>query len=93
MGLVENMQPHMKNALLEIPQAHRGEVSGVLTEEFDFEQWRNEQDPVVDDTPANRADFIALMMARYMFSHIRRLLTKSRASAATESVGSDLNSQ
>jgi hypothetical protein len=92
MGLKDKFTPHMKNALLEVPVAHRQEVSDALADEFDFELWRVEQDPVVEDTPANRANFIADVQASRLFNHIRRIVRKARGAAAAQGVETDLDS-
>ena len=90
MGLAANMQPHIKDALLEIPVAYRDEVSDALSEEYDFEGWRLAQDPVVADTPANRADFISLRMAHALVSRIRGIVKNRRAAVAVASLDDDL---
>lgn len=90
MGLVDNMAPHIKNALLEIPIAHRGEVSDALVEQYSFEEWRLEQDPVVDDTPANRGDYIAWMLAHNIVSRIKGVVRSQRSEEANASLDDDL---
>ncbi len=92
MGLIEKMRPHIKSALLEIPVAYRQEVSDAMVVEFDFEGWRVSQDPEIDDTPANRAEFIAEMMARRVFQGIKNVVYEAREKAATGTVHSDLDS-
>jgi len=90
MGLIDNMQPHIKDALLEIPVAHRQEVSDVLVLLFEFEEWRLSQDPVVDDTPANRANYVAFKMAQHLVTKILDAVRRSRSAAATASVEAEL---
>lgn len=90
MGLADNMAPHIKNALLEIPVAHRAEVSDALVEQFSFEEWRLDKDPVVDDTPANRADYIAWMLAHTIVSRIKGVVRSSRSQEASASLHDDL---
>lgn len=82
MALVDDMTPHLKAALLEIPIAFRDEVSDVLVKDFDFELWRVAQEPVVDDTPGNRADYISLVFARRVVSIIKQHVRIARAEAA-----------
>jgi hypothetical protein len=90
MGLAADMQPHIRNALLEVPPAFRDEVSDALSNYYDFEGWRLNQDPAVDDTPANRADYVSLMMAHATVSRIRGVVREARAAAANASIDSDL---
>jgi hypothetical protein len=86
MGLADNMAPHIKAALLEIPQAYRQEVSDALCEKLRFNGWV--EDEGVEDTPANRADFLALMFARRIVREIKGIVRAARAKA--DSTNEDL---
>lgn len=90
MGLAANMAPYIKDALAEIPVNFRDEVSDVLCAEYSFEEWRLAQEPVVDDTAANRANFISLQLAYNVVGKIRRLVNEARSATATASTDLDL---
>jgi len=90
MGLPANMAPHIRDALLEIPTTARSEVSDALVEKFEFEEWRLSQDPVVDDTPANRANYISLMLAHFLVYRIKDIVKRRRTTAATSTLDDEL---
>lgn len=75
MGFRANIDPHVRSILLEIPTAHRDEVSDALCTYHGFEEWRLLQNPVIDDTPANRLDFITdILVQRFFEILIERVL-------------------
>lgn len=90
MGLIENMTPFIKDALLQIPAEYRDEVSNALVAYYDFENWRLVQNPVVADTPANRSNFIADLETRSLVSRIRQIVHDARARSATADLDENL---
>lgn len=90
MALANDMAPHIKDALLEVPLAYRAEVSDALCAHWAFEEWRLTQDPVVDDTSANRADYISWMMAHTMISRIKGVVQDARSRSANSSINEEL---
>ena len=92
MGLADRMKPHIKDALAEIPVAHRAEASDAMADVLEFEEWRTEQEPVVEDTPANRAEYFAAHYAGALRNQVRNIVKKARSEAATADVDTDLDS-
>lgn len=90
MGIIADVKPHMRGALLEIPPAFVDEVSGVLADALGFEDWRLDQDPVVADTPANRADYFSQRLAQDFVYRIRNLVKEMRAAKIAPEVDVDL---
>lgn len=93
MGLAARMKPFIRDALLEIPQSMRQETSDALCEAYDFDDWRETQDPQPEDTPALRANFISEQVAKLIFRHIKGVVRAHRKQAADASLDSDLDNQ
>jgi hypothetical protein len=70
MGFSANIKADATSVLQKVPAAYRDEVSNALCTVFQFENWRLSQDPVVEDTPANRLDFVSEHMANMWAAYI-----------------------
>jgi hypothetical protein len=86
---INNVEPFMRDSLLQIPDAFRSEASDALCDEFGFEFWRVEQDPVIEDTPANRLNFLATRFSYMMANQIRNAVKNARRAA--EDLDAELN--
>jgi hypothetical protein len=79
MGFIANIQPYVVSVLQTVPAAYQTEVSDAMCDRFGFEDWRLAQDPVVDDTPANRLDFVGQMLASEWAVFIINTTTDARS--------------
>jgi hypothetical protein len=70
MGFSANIKADATSVLQKVPAAYRDEVSNALCTVFKFENWRLSQDPVVEDTPANRLDYVSEHIANMWAAYI-----------------------
>lgn len=91
MGFHDRILPHIVDILLEVPAAFRSEVSDALCESHDFETWRLMQDPVVEDTPAERLAYVSDMLADRMAGYIVQETIEARQEAVVLDTSTELD--
>jgi len=68
MGFKERLQPYIEDILTTEPPTVglRNEIVEAIAWAFHWDHWRETQDPVPDDTFANRAQFVKVNVADWL---------------------------
>lgn len=91
MAFRQNIEPHIVSIFQEIPAPLQDEVRDAVAYHFEWELWRTSQDPIVEDTPANRAQFAKVQTAKWVGNGLRDWVVRFRTDAAAVAVDGELD--